>query len=114
MHPSFLNCDSSKSKLNWDRLKLFGKDSASLCLVDSTSIENFACEVLGGAYYTDSPCLGYLKVLARFWKRTNQKRLEYLAKQREKAALYIVPPWRPVGSYVASLHDHTSAVNELG
>ena len=113
MAPSFLNSDSSKSKLNWDRLKLFGKNS-SLCVVERTPVENFANEVLGASYYAESPCLGYLRVLARLWKKNNQKRLEYLAKQREKAALYVVPPWKPNGSYVASLHDHSSAVNELG
>ena len=71
-------------------------------------------EVMGGSYYTETPCMGYLRVLARHWKRNNRRRVDYVARQREKMGVKMVAPWRPTGSYVASLHDHSAAVNQLG
>ncbi|XP_075254155.1 phosphoinositide 3-kinase regulatory subunit 4-like isoform X3 [Convolutriloba macropyga] len=97
--------------LNFDKLKLFSKSSSVLS--DNSTVEHFSNELMGPKHYTETPCMGYLRVLTRHWKKNNRRKIDYSVKQREKRAAKRVPPWRPNGSYVASLHDHSAAVNEI-
>ena len=109
---SSLKSDKFKNKLDFSRLPLAATNSA--VLADNSTVESYATQMMGSAFYTDSPCLYYLRVLTRQWKDNNKKRVEYISRQREKAARRTVPPFKPSGKYVASLHDHTAAVNEIG